>query len=81
MFFPSKYSLIKLEKVNISENDTVFSELDNVKETLFVNSEGLQVNGNVFKEFDEGTFAKMFDITEPNVPNFVNNKKDHWVQL
>ena len=76
------------KKIDLVENDILdgkdFDQLtmeyrDNVKETLFVNSEGLQINGNVFKEIDEETFAKMFDITEPNVPNFVNNKNNYYL--
>ncbi len=76
------------KKIDLIENDILdgkdFDQLtmeykDSIKETLFINSERLQVNGNMFKEIDAETFPEIFGITEPNVPKFINNKNNYYL--
>ncbi len=55
---------------------------ENIKNIPFVNSEGIQKNGNSFNDIDKDIFNKIFKISEINTPNFINNENNYFlVQL
>ena len=50
-----------------------------VKSVSFVNSEGVQDNGDKLKNIEIDVFDKIFQITEILSPKFINNKDDYYL--
>ena len=64
------------KKIDLIENSILdgedFEQLssnykDSIKSISFVNSEGIQENGNNFNDIDKDTFKEIFKITETNI--------------
>ena len=76
------------KKIDLIENSILdgenFEQLssnykDSIKSISFVNSEGIQENGNNFNDIDKDTFKEIFKITEINTAQFVSNKNNYYL--
>ena len=55
------------------------SEYKNIKNTPFINQDGLKSDGNLFKDLNNETLNEIFKISDLDTPVFINQNNNFYI--